>query len=115
MVSRIRNERLCASPGWILSRARDVHEGFDYMAKIFRAMHILLGAFNMLLLFAFRFCYAGSRAAFCIRRIQTFDVRMNGYFRATLLLCGLTFMRITFIEVRSTSAWCLRAVESSSE
>lgn len=27
------------SLGWILSRARDVHGGFDYMAKIFRAMH----------------------------------------------------------------------------
>lgn len=63
-----------------------------------------LVAFNMLLLFAFRFCYASSRAAFCIRRIQTFDVRMNGYFRATPSHCGLTFMRITFIEVRSTAS-----------
>lgn len=62
-------------------------------------------SFNMLLLFAFRFCYASLRAAaFCARRIQTFDVRMNGYFRATPSRCGLTFMRITFIEVRSTAS-----------
>lgn len=47
--------------GWVLLRWCDVHEGFDYMAKIFRAMHSL-GAFNMLLLFAFRFCYARIRA-----------------------------------------------------
>lgn len=32
------------------------NEGFDYTVKIFRAMHTLHGAFNMLLLFAFRFC-----------------------------------------------------------
>lgn len=38
----------------------DVHEGFDYTAKIFRAMHAP-GAFNILLLFAFRFCYANPR------------------------------------------------------
>lgn len=68
------------------------------------------GAFNMLLLFAFRFCYASSRAAFCIRRMQTFDVRMNGHFRATPSRSGLMFMRITFIEVRSTASGCLRAV-----
>jgi len=71
------------SLGWILSRARDVHGGFDYMAQNISSDAHTLGAFNMLLLFAFCFCYASSRAAFCIRRIQTFDVRMNGYFRAT--------------------------------
>lgn len=56
----------------------------------------------------FFFCYAVglARSAFCIRRIQTFDVRMNGYFRARRRrVCGLTFtsMRITFIEARSTA------------
>lgn len=54
---------------------RGVHEGFDYMAEIFRAMHARFEAFNMLLLFAFRFLYARVRArANCIPHLTNIDV-----------------------------------------
>jgi len=85
-------------------RVRATYTGDSITWRKYSSGAHMLGAFNMLLLFAFRFCYASSRAAFCMRRIQTFDVRMNGYFRATPSRCGLTFMRITFIKAAINSA-----------